>query len=157
MILTKKEGDNNIRNPSRATRDGWYQGKTQADVDGSACRSGSFFLPFTSEETDENRANQLTFAPGRDLAGIRSLFQLQLPILFNFWSRAPLIRSPDKMLNAIQSLDRTRTWGGLGGFAPDFLVVAFLAGFSFAAGGKKEERRGGRRGNGREKRSTESK
>ncbi|OJI80858.1 hypothetical protein ASPTUDRAFT_46080 [Aspergillus tubingensis CBS 134.48] len=64
MILTKKEGDNNIRNPSRATRDGWYQGKTQADVDGSACRSGSFFLPFTSEETDENRANQLTFAPG---------------------------------------------------------------------------------------------
>ncbi|RDH34059.1 hypothetical protein BDQ94DRAFT_141976 [Aspergillus welwitschiae] len=27
---------------------------------------------FTSEETDEKRANQLTFAPG-DLAGIRSL------------------------------------------------------------------------------------
>lgn len=59
------------------------------------------------------------------------------------------------MLDAIQSLDCTRTWGGLGGFPPDFLVVAFLAGFFFAAGGKGEGR-GERRGNGREKRSTES-
>ncbi|OJJ67186.1 hypothetical protein ASPBRDRAFT_59179 [Aspergillus brasiliensis CBS 101740] len=49
-----------------------------------------------------------------------------------------------------------RTWGGLGGFPPDFLVVAFLAGFFFAAGGKGEGKRRKKGKRAREKGRTES-